>query len=276
MAKLTKQTVAAVSKGKKEVAAKPKTTRKPTTKVAAKPTATKAPVKPKVTTKAVAKAPVKTPVKTPRKANATKAVAKPVETKAAPIAEKVPAKAVLAPRKVADKATKPKRAPKRTLTDTSKLRKYNNQLRENLRNLIYDKNLTIVKVARKMGLSPSYLFNVLRMKDKQGNESKGVVALDIAYGICNAIGAHISSVLPEAEVVNPIYKSKNDLVEKLEKLEEENKQLEFLYTQTKQQFENKVANFRKVEAKFKKLDKIKDSLTALVKSIEELNEESKS
>lgn len=270
MAKLTKATVAAVTKGKKEVT-KPKTTRKPTIKVAAK-----------TTTKPVSKAPVKTPVKAPRKT--TKTVVKPVETKAAPTAEKIPTKAVLMPRskKVPlspkTKEVKPKttRAPKRVLNDTSKLRKYNNLLRENLRNLIYDKNLTIAKVARKMGLTPSYLFNVLRMKDKQGNESNHTIALDIAYGICDVVGANISSVLPEAEVVNPIYKSKNDLVEKVEKLEEENKQLNFLYTQTKNQFDNKVANFRKVEAKFKKLGKIKDNITALVKSIEELNEESKS
>ena len=262
MAKLTKQTVAAVSKGKKEVA-KPKTTRKPTVKAATKPDS-----------KPVAKA----PVKTPRKTTATKVVAKPVET------PKIPTKAVLMPRskkvtlseKTKEVKPAPKRAPKRILTDTSKLRKYNNLLCENLRNLIYDKNLTIAKVARKMGLTPSYLFNVLRVKDKEGNESNHVIALDIAYGICDVVGANISSVLPEAEIVNPIYKSKNDLVEKLEKLEEENKQLDFLYTQTKNQFDNKVANFRKVEAKFKKLDKIKDSLTALVKSIEELNEESKS
>ena len=288
MAKLTKATVAALGKGKKEVT-KPKTTRKPTTKVAAK-----------TTTKPVSKAPVKTPVKAPRKTTAKAATklkdvplverkATPlksvVETKATPkVAEKISTKAVLMPRskkvtlseKTKEVKPAPKRAPKRILTDTSKLRKYNNLLRENLRNLIYDKNLTIAKVARKMGLTPSYLFNVLRMKDKQGNESNHVIVLDIAYGICDVIGANISSVLPEAEVVNPIYKSKNDLVEKLEKLEEENKQLDFLYTQTKNQFENKVANFRKVEAKFKKLDKIKDSLTALVKSIEELNEESKS
>lgn len=270
MAKLTKQTVAAVTKGKKEVT-KPKTTRKPTTKVTAKTTT-------KPDSKPVAKAPVKTPVKSPRKTTATKVVAKPVET------PKIPTKAVLMPRskKVTlsekTKEVKPKttRAPKRVLNDTSKLRKYNNLLRENLRNLIYDKNLTIAKVARKMGLTPSYLFNVLRMKDKQGNESNHTIALDIAYGICDVVGANISSVLPEAEVVNPIYKSKNDLVEKVEKLEEENKQLSFLYTQTKNQFDNKVANFRKVEAKFKKLGKIKDNITALVKSIEELNEESKS
>lgn len=276
MAKLTKATVAAVTKGKKEVA-KPKTTRKPTTKVAAKTTT-------KPVSKPVAKASVKTPVKSPRKTTATKVVAKPVETKADPTAEKIPTKAVLMPRskKVPlspkTKEVKPKttRAPKRVLNDTSKLRKYNNLLRENLRNLIYDKNLTIAKVARKMGLTPSYLFNVLRMKDKQGNESNHTIALDIAYGICDVVGANISSVLPEAEVVNPIYKSKNDLVEKVEKLEEENKQLNFLYTQTKNQFDNKVANFRKVEAKFKKLGKIKDNITALVKSIEELNEESKS
>ena len=50
MAKLTKQTVAAVSKGKKEtVVDKPKTGPKTASKVTAKPATTKAPVKPKVT-----------------------------------------------------------------------------------------------------------------------------------------------------------------------------------------------------------------------------------
>lgn len=274
MAKLTKQTVAAVSKGKKEtVVAKPKTGLKTAPKVAAKTTVTKAPVKPKVT-KAVAKTPVKTPRKTTAKL-ADKAPVKPVETPKIP-AKAVLAKSTLSPRtkKVADKASKP-RKPRSYVTDTSKLRKYNNQLRENLRNLIYDKGHTIAKIARKMGLTPTYLFNVLRVKDKQGNGSNSVIALDIAYAVCDVIGAHISSVLPEAEIVNPVYKSKNDLVEKLEKLEEENKQLDFLYTQTKNQLENKNANYSKVEAKFKKLERIKDRLTALVESIEEL-EESKS
>lgn len=49
MAKLTKQTVAAVSKGKKETVAKPKTSPKTASKVTAKPAATKTTAKPKAT-----------------------------------------------------------------------------------------------------------------------------------------------------------------------------------------------------------------------------------
>lgn len=220
MAKLTKQTLAAVSKGKKEQVAKPKTTRKPTAKSATKP---------------VSKPVAKTPVKTPR----TKKVALSDKTK-----------------EVKPKAT---RAPKRVLTDTSKLRKYNNQLRENLRNLIYDKNLNIAEVARKMGLSPSYLFNVLRVKDKEGNESNGVIALDIAYGICSVIGANISSVLPEAEIVNPIYKTKTDVTDKVNELQEENVKLNFLFTQTKQQLDTQSVKLAASEARVKELENFLES-----------------
>lgn len=215
MAKLTKQTLAAVSKGKKEQVAKPKTTRKPTAKSATKP---------------VSKPVAKTPVKIPR-----------------------------TPRKTKEVKPKATRAPKRVLTDTSKLRKYNNQLRENLRNLIYDKNLNIAEVARKMGLSPSYLFNVLRVKDKEGNESNGVIALDIAYGICSVIGANISSVLPEAEIVNPIYKTKTDVTDKVNELQEENVKLNFLFTQTKQQLDTQSVKLAASEARVKELENFLES-----------------
>lgn len=86
MAKLTKQIVAAVSKGKKETVAKPKTGPKTAPKVTAKPAATKAPVKPKVT-KATTKPVAKTPVKTPRKTTVKTPVKAPVKTevKAEPV-----------------------------------------------------------------------------------------------------------------------------------------------------------------------------------------------
>lgn len=281
MAKLTKQTVAAVSKGKKETIAKPKTGPKTTPKVAAKP-AVKTPVKaPRTTRKSIdTTIPPKAvePVETP------KGVGKTVSpTNKVPMAErrKTPLKGIVVKptvaqtdKSVADKPKKP-RKPRSFVTDTSKFRKYNNELRVNLRNLIYDKGYTIAKIARKMGVAPHYLFNILRIKDNQGNGRSNVVPLDIAYAICNAIGAHIISVLPEADIVNPVYKSKSEYVEKLEKLEEENKQLNFLYTQTKNQLENKNAKYQKVELKFKKLERIKDRLTALVESIEEF-EDSKS
>ena len=277
MAKLTKRTVAAVSKGKKEIVAKPKTGPKTTPKVADK-----------VATKPAVKTPVKHP-RTPRKAIDTTIPPKPVEPVETPKVHmaqmierrKTPLKEITVKPTFVQLDEKVENKPKKQrklrsfVTDTSKFRKYNNELRVNLRNLIYDKNYTMAKIARKIGVVPSYLFNILRVKDEQGNGRSNVVPLDIAYAICNAIGAHIISVLPEADTVNPVYKSKSDYVEKLEKLEEENKQLNFLYTQTKKQLENKNANYRKVELKFRKLERIKVRLTALVESIEEL-EESKS
>lgn len=276
MAKLTKQTVAAVSKGKKEeTAAKPKTGLKTASKVTAKPTATKAPVKPKVT-KATTKGVAKTPVKTPRKTTAKladKAPVNPVET------PKIPAKAILSPRtkKVENKPRKP-RKPRSFRTDTSKFRKYNNELRINLRNLIYDKGYSIAHVAREIGVVPSYLFNILKVNKKSKDEGGGndsVVVLDIAYAVCESIGANISSVLPVAEVVNPVYKSTNDMVDKFNKLQEENVQLNFLFKQTKQQLDTQFVKLTKAEAKVTNLEKIKDKLTSLLKAIEEL-EESKS
>lgn len=260
MAKLTKQTVAAVSKGKKEVAAKPKTGPKTASKVTAKPAATKAPVKPKVT-KAVAK----TPVKTPRKTTAKTPVKAPVKTevKAEPVeVPKIPAKAVLAkstlsPRtkKVENKPRKP-RKPRSFRTDTSKFRKYNNELRINLRNLIYDKGFTIAKVAREMGILPHYLFNVLKLNKKAEGGNDAVVVLDIAYAVCSVIGVNISSVLPEAEIVNPIYKSKNEYAEKVNKLQEENVQFNFLYTQTKQQLDAQSVKLAASDARIKELENI--------------------
>lgn len=276
MAKLTKSTVAAVSKGKKEPVAKPKTTPKTTAKVTtkpavktpakttrtprtAKPKAVKPETKPvatpvKATTKTVSKAAAKTPVKAPVKAEVK---AKPVET---PKVE-----------------TKPKkqRKPRSFKTDTSKFRKYNNELRINLRNLIYDKGYTIAKVAREMGVLPHYLFNVLKMNKKAEGGNDAVVVLDIAYAVCSVIGVNISSVLPEAEIVNPIYKTKTDVNDKVNELQEENVKLNFLLTQTKNQFDTQSVKLVKTEAKVTKLEKIKDKLASLLKAIEEL-EESKS
>lgn len=280
MAKLTKQTVAAVSKGKKEtVVAKSKTA----PKVTAKPTATKTPVKPKVT-KAATKAVAKTPVKTPRKTTVKTPVKAPVKTevKAEPVeVPKIPAKAVLAKstlssrtKKVENKPRKP-RKPRSFRTDTSKFRKYNNELRINLRNLIYDKGFTIAKVAREMGILPHYLFNVLKLNKTSEGGNDAVVVLDIAYAVCSVIGANISSVLPEAEIVNPIYKTKTDVTDKVNELQEENVKLNFLFTQTKQQLDTQFVKLTKAEAKVTNLEKIKDKLTSLLKAIEEL-EESKS
>lgn len=260
MAKLTKQTVAAVSKGKKEtVVAKPKTGPKTTRKVAAKTTATKTTVKPKVTkatTKAVAKTPVKTPRKTTAK-QADKAPVKPVETPKIP-AKAVLAKSTLSPRtkKVENKPRKP-RKPRSFKTDTSKFRKYNNELRINLRNLIYDKGYSIAHVAREIGVVPSYLFNILKVNKKSKDEGGGndsVVVLDIAYAVCESIGANISSVLPVAEVVNPVYKSTNDMVDKFNELQEENTRLNFLYTQTKNQADVQGLKLIKAEARVKELE----------------------
>lgn len=285
MAKLTKQTVAAVSKGKKEtVVAKPKTSPKTASKVTAKPATTKAPVKPKVT-KAATKAVAKTPVKTPRKTTAKladKAPVKPVETPKIP-AKAVLAKSTLSPRtkKVENKPRKP-RKPRSFRTDTSKFRKYNNELRINLRNLIYDKGYTITKVAREMGILPHYLFNVLKLNKTSEGGNDAVVVLDIAYAVCSVIGANISSVLPEAEIVNPIYKTKTDVTDKVNELQEENVKLNFLFTQTKQQLDTQsvklaasnarikeLENF--LESSFNKIGKIRERLANISKS-----EESKS
>ena len=268
MAKLTKQTVAAVSKGKKEtVVAKPKTGPKTASKVTAKPAATKAPVKPKVT-KAATKAVAKTPVKTPRKTTAKTPVNAPVKTevKVEPVeTPKIPAKAVLAkstlaPRtkKVENKPRKP-RKPRSFRTDTSKFRKYNNELRINLRNLIYDKGYTIAKVAREMGILPHYLFNVLKLNKTSEGGNDAVVVLDIAYAVCSVIGANISSVLPEAEIVNPIYKTKTDVTDKVNELQEENVKLNFLFTQTKQQLDTQSVKLATAEARVKELENFLES-----------------
>ena len=255
MAKLTKQTVAAVSKGKKEtVVAKPKTAPKTASKVTAKPAATKTPVKSKVT-KAVAKTPVKTPRKTTVK-QADKAPVKPVEVPKIP-AKAVLAKSTLSPRtkKVENKPRKP-RKPRSFRTDTSKFRKYNNELRINLRNLIYDKGYTIAKVAREMGILPHYLFNVLKLNKTSEGGNDAVVVLDIAYAVCSVIGANISSVLPEAEVVNPIYKTKTDVTDKVNELQEENVKLNFLFKQTKQQLDAQSVKLAASDARVKELENI--------------------
>ena len=268
MAKLTKQTVAAVSKGKKEPVAKPKTTPKTTatkvTKVATKP-AVKTPAKtPRTPRKAIVKPAIKTPVKAPAK---TEVEAKPVET------PKVAAKSkdTLPPRaKKAEVKPKKQRKPRSYKTDTSKFRKYNNELRINLRNLIYDKGYTIAKVAREMGVLPHYLFNMLKLNKTAEDGNDSVVVLDIAYAVCRAIGVNISSILPEAEIVNPIYKSKTDVNDKVNELQEENVKLNFLLTQTKNQFDTQSVKLAKTEAKVAKLEKIKDKLASLLKAIEEL------
>lgn len=251
MAKLTKRTVAAVSKGKKETVVKPKTGPKTTSKVAAKP-AVKTPVKhPSTTRKAIdTTIPPKAvePVETP------KAVGKAVSP--TPI------------NKVADKPKKP-RKPRSFVTDVSKFRKYNNELRINLRNLIYDKGFTIAKVAREMGVTPFYLFNILRIKDKQSSGRTNVVVLDIAYAICNVVGVNIKSVLPEAEIVNPIYKSKDDYVVKVNKLQEENVQLNFLYTQTKQQLDAQSVKLAANEARVKELENFLESSISKIDKIRE-------
>lgn len=259
MAKLTKQTVAAVSKGKKEVAAKPKTSPKTASKVTAKPTTTKAPVKPKVT-KAATKAVAKIPVKTPRKTTAKTPVKAPVKTevKAEPVeVPKIPAKAVLMPR--TKKVENKPRKPRSFRTDTSKFRKYNNELRINLRNLIYDKGFTIAKVAREMGILPHYLFNVLKLNKTSEGGNDAVVVLDIAYAVCSVIGANISSVLPEAEIVNPIYKTKTDVTDKVNELQEENVKLNFLFTQTKQQLDTQSVKLAASEARVKELENFLES-----------------
>lgn len=258
MAKLTKATVAAVSKGKKEVT-KPKTTRKPTTKAT-----------PKVT-KAVAKTPVKVPRKTTAKL-ADKAPVKPVETPKIPT-KAVLAKSTLSPRtkKVENKPRKP-RKPRSFKTDTSKFRKYNNELRINLRNLIYDKGYSIAHVAREIGVVPSYLFNILKVNKKNkadGGGNDSVVVLDIAYAVCKSIGANISSVLPVAEVVNPVYKSTNDMVDKFNELQEENTQLSFLYTQIKDRFNAQNVKLVKAEARVKELENVIENALGRLSKIKE-------
>lgn len=248
MAKLTKSTVAAVSKGKKESVAKPKTTPKSTAKV---------------TTKPAAKTPVAKQTRTPRTAKPkavkpeTKPVATPVKATKTPVKAEVKAKSVETPKV----ETKPKkqRKPRSFKTDTSKFRKYNNELRINLRNLIYDKGYTIAKVAREMGVLPHYLFNVLKMNKKAEGGNDAVVVLDIAYAVCSVIGVNISSVLPEAEIVNPIYKSKTDITDKVNELQEENVKLNFLFTQTKQQLDTQSVKLATAEARVKELEKFLES-----------------
>lgn len=272
MAKLTKSTVAAVSKGKKEPVAKPKTTPKTTAKVTTKPVA-KTPVAKQTRTPRTAKPkavkpatkPVATPVKATTKTVSKAAAKTPVK---APVKAEVKAKPVETPKV----ETKPKkqRKPRSFKTDTSKFRKYNNELRINLRNLIYDKGYTIAKVAREMGVVPSYLFNMLKVNKKAEGGNDAVVVLDIVYAVCGVIGVNISSVLPEAEIVNPIYKSKTDVNDKVNELQEENVKLNFLLTQTKNQFDTQSVKLAKTEAKVTKLEKIKDKLASLLKAIEEL------
>lgn len=250
MAKLTKQTVAAVSKGKKETVAKPKTSPKTASKVTAKPAA-------------------------------TKTTAKPV-TKAKPVKSPKVLLKVEAPKTLLEKDKKKPRKPRSFRTDTSKFRKYNNELRINLRNLIYDKGYTIAKVAREMGILPHYLFNVLKLNKTSEGGNDAVVVLDIAYAVCSVIGTNISSVLPEAEIVNPIYKTKTDVTDKVNELQQENVKLNFLFTQTKQQLDTQsvklVASEARVkelenflESSFNKIGKIRERLANISKS-----EESKS
>nr|DAN59466.1 MAG TPA: structural protein [Caudoviricetes sp.] len=271
MAKLTKQTVAAVSKGKKEtVVAKPKTGPKATPKVTAKPAAKK-PVKPAIpsrraTAKPKATAPKTTP-KAAKPAGATTGVtlakitditAKPV-TKAKPVKSPKVLLKVEAPKTLLEKDKKKPRKPRSFRTDTSKFRKYNNELRINLRNLIYDKGYTIAKVAREMGILPHYLFNVLKLNKTSEGGNDAVVVLDIVYAVCSVIGVNISSVLPEAEIVNPIYKTKTDVTDKVNELQEENVKLNFLFTQTKQQLDTQSVKLAASEARIKELENFLES-----------------
>ena len=188
---------------------------------------------------------------------------------------KIPAKAVLAKltlssrtKKVENKPRKP-RKPRSFRTDTSKFRKYNNELRINLRNLIYDKGFTIAKVAREMGILPHYLFNVLKLNKTSEGGNDAVVVLDIAYAVCSVIGANISSVLPEAEIVNPIYKTKTDVTDKVNELQEENVKLNFLFTQTKQQLDTQSVKLATAEARVKELENLLESLYNKVGKIRE-------
>lgn len=261
MAKLTKQTVAAVSKGKKEtVVAKPKTGPKTASKVTAKPAATKTTAKPKATAQ-------KTTPKAAKPAGATTGVtlAKTTDITAKPVTKAKPVKSpkvllkVEAPKTLLDKDKKKPRKPRSFRTDTSKFRKYNNELRINLRNLIYDKGYTIAKVAREMGILPHYLFNVLKLNKTSEGGNDAVVVLDIAYAVCSVIGANISSVLPEAEIVNPIYKTKTDVTDKVNELQEENVKLNFLFTQTKQQLDTQSVKLAASEARVKELENFLES-----------------
>lgn len=170
------------------------------------------------------------------------------------------AKSTLSPRtkKVENKPRKP-RKPRTFRTDTSKFRKYNNELRINLRNLIYDKGFTIAKVAREMGILPHYLFNVLKLNKTSEGGNDAVVVLDIAYAVCSVIGANINSVLPEAEIVNPIYKTKTDVTDKVNELQEENVKLNFLFTQTKQQLDTQSVKLAASEARIKELENFLES-----------------
>lgn len=263
MAKLTKQTVAAVSKGKKEPVAKPKTGPKTASKVTAKPAATKTTAKPKATAQ-------KTTPKAAKPAGATTGVtlAKTTDITAKPVTKAKPVKSpkvllkVEAPKTLLEKDKKKPRKPRKPRsfrTDTSKFRKYNNELRINLRNLIYDKGYTITKVAREMGILPHYLFNVLKLNKTSEGGNDAVVVLDIAYAVCSVIGANISSVLPEAEIVNPIYKTKTDVTDKVNELQEENVKLNFLFTQTKQQLDTQSVKLAASEARVKELENFLES-----------------
>lgn len=272
MAKLTKSTVDAVSKGKKEPVAKPKTTPKTTAKVTTKP-AVKTPAKTTRTPRTAKPKAVK-PATKPASTPTVKATAKTVSKAVAKTPVKAPVKTEVKAKPVEAKPKK-QRKPRSFKTDTSKFRKYNNELRLNLRNLIYDKGYTIAKVAREMGVVPSYLFNMLKVNKKAEGGNDAVVVLDIVYAVCSVIGVNISSVLPEAEIANPIYKTKTDITDKVNELQEENVQLNFLFKQTKQQLDAQSVKLTKAEAKVTNLEKIKDKLTSLLKAIEEL-EESKS
>lgn len=260
MAKLTKQTVAAVSKGKKETVAKPKTSPKTASKVTAKPAATKTTAKPKATAQ-------KTTPKAAKPAGATTGVtlAKTTDITAKPVTTAKPVKSpkvllkVEAPKTLLEKDKKKPRKPRSFRTDTSKFRKYNNELRINLRNLIYDKGYTIAKVAREMGILPHYLFNVLKLNKTSEGGNDAVVVLDIAYAVCSVIGANISTVLPEAEIVNPIYKTKTDVTDKVNELQEENVKLNFLFTQTKQQLDTQFVKLATAEARVKELENFLES-----------------
>lgn len=59
---------------------------------------------------------------------------------------------------------------------------------------------------------------------------------------------------PVAEVVNPVYKSTNDMVDKFNELQEENTRLNFLYTQTKNQADVQGLKLTKAEARVKELE----------------------
>lgn len=191
-------------------------------------------------------------------AKTTDITAKPV-TKAKPVKSPKVLLKVEAPKTLLEKDKKKPRKPRSFRTDTSKFRKYNNELRINLRNLIYDKGYTIAKVAREMGILPHYLFNVLKLNKTSEGGNDAVVVLDIAYAVCSVIGANISSVLPEAEIVNPIYKTKTDVTDKVNELQEENVKLNFLFTQTKQQLDTQSVKLAASEARIKELENFLES-----------------